>query len=79
MAESKVNSPAERDAIESEASESVVESEESKLADLRLAATERYRELTGDDKAKADKFLGTKAILELTPEKLTEFLKKFGG
>lgn len=52
--------------------------DESRLADLRTASLERFAELKGKQLEKAHKFLGTKGIPELGPDKLSDFLNMFG-
>jgi recombination protein RecT len=53
------------------------DAEESKMIDMQTAAIECFRDLEGDDRLAAEKFLGTKAIKELSAKKLGEFLEKF--
>lgn len=50
-----------------------IDPNESQLADLQLAAREKFGELTGDAKTKAVKFLGSKAINDLDKDALIEF------
>jgi phage RecT family recombinase len=62
-----------------EDSQPSIDAAESKLADLKTAAIERFRELKGKQKTEAEGFLGTKAIGDLDAAQLTEFLEKFSG
>jgi phage RecT family recombinase len=62
-----------------EDSQPTIDPAESKLADLKTAAIERFRELKGKQKTEAEGFLGTKSIGDLDAAQLTEFLEKFSG
>lgn len=75
-ADSGLEQPAE--ASTTSAAPSKEESEELSPSDQTAKAFEIYRSLEGEQKLKADKFLKTKGIAELGPDKLADFINIFG-
>lgn len=67
----------EADRIENVEASETEQSEESSLEDLRAHAVDIYRGLKGEDRMKAEKFLETKAISQISLKKLEEFIAKF--